>query len=116
MDQAPQTKPRRRHLMDPDNLQASRRRKDPMSLTQVQRWVGSSLAVTTIMHMAFGLVLAAWYVDESRTVDRIGLLVVAGMFGTVAMGVGFLIHQKSPLTPWLLVGWLPTLVGAFWLF
>lgn len=115
MDQAPQSRPLRRHLMDPNDLQ-SRRRKDPMSLTQVQRWVLSTLAVSTVMHLALGLVIAAWAVDESRTVDRVGLLVIAGMFGMVSIAIGFLIHQRSPLSLWLVLGWVPAVAGAIWIF
>jgi hypothetical protein len=108
--------PRRaRHLLDLDNPRPTSRRQG-MSLTSVQRWVASSLAVTTIWHLALGLVLAAWYIEESRTVDRVGLLVIAGLFGIVGMAVGLLIHRRSLLSPWLLVGVLPGLAGALWLF
>lgn len=85
-----------------------------MSLTQVQRWVMSSLAVSTILHLAAGVVLAALYVD---TLDsQIGLLVVASAFGALAVAVGFMIHQRRPLTPWLLLGVLPGTIGALLVF
>lgn len=105
---------RARHLMDPDNPRPQRR--DPMSLSQVQKWVMSILATTTIGHLAAGLVVAAFFVDGSRPGSRVGLLVIAGLFGMVALSVGFLIHRRSPLTPWLLLGWLPSLVGWYLLY
>lgn len=101
----------RKHLMTPGQPQ---RRHDPMSLSRVQRWVMSTLAVTTIFHMSAGLVLAAMYVS---TLDaQIGLLAVSGAFGLVAIAVGLLIHQRTPLSPWLLFGLVPPAVGAFLVF
>jgi hypothetical protein len=107
------TTPRpRKHLMVPG--QPPLQRRDSMSLSQVQRWVMSTLAVTTILHLAAGLVLAALYVD---TLDaQIGLLVIAGAFGMISVAVGLMIHQKRPVSPWLALGVLPTLIGAFLVF
>jgi hypothetical protein len=80
-------------------------------LTQVQRWVISVLAVTTILHLAAGLVVAAYFLDEQAVVSRVGLCVIAGAFGLVAAAVGRLIHQKPIASPWLLLGLVPGLVG-----
>lgn len=107
------TTPRpRKHLMVPG--QPPRQKTDSMSLGQVQRWVMSTLAVTTILHMSAGLVLAAMYVD--RQDSKIGLLAIAGAFGVIAVAVGLMIHQHKPASPWLLLGVLPTLVGWFLVF
>ncbi len=82
-----------------------------MSISTVQAWVLSVLAVTTILHFAMGLVVAAAYVDtESR---KIGLLVVSGYIGVVAVGAGLAIHRRSLLSPWLLLGLLPAIVGVW---
>lgn len=107
------TTPRpRKHLMVPG--EPPRQRQDSMSLSQVQKWVMSTLAVSTILHLAAGLVLAAMYVD---TLDaKIGLLLIAGAFGVIAVAVGLMIHQRKPLSPWLALGVLPTLVGAYVVF
>jgi hypothetical protein len=109
----PNTTPRhRKHLMVPG--QPSRQRQDAMSLGQVQRWVMSTLAVTTILHMSAGLVLAAMHVD---TLDaQIGLLTIAGAFGVIAVAVGLMVHQRRPLSPWLGLGLLPSVIGAFLVF
>ena len=83
-----------------------------MTITSVQRWIMSSLAVTTILHLAGGLVLAAWAVDVRSS--KIGLLVIAGAFGVLAFAAGLVIHGRSPLHPLLLLGLLPALFGAWW--
>ena len=54
---------RPRHLMDPDNPV---RPVNDHSLTQVQRWVLSVLAVTTILHLSAGLVIGAFFLDEAQ--------------------------------------------------
>ena len=113
---ARRTEKGRGHLLD---LDAPRRivqdpEKDARDLARVQRWVMSTLAVTTILHLAAGLVIAAVFMDESRQGARIGLAVIAAIIGMLAVVTGRLIHTKSPLTPWLLLGLIPALVG-FWL-
>lgn len=105
---------RPRHLMDPDNPRREIRRPSdsgPMHLEPVQKWVLSALAFTTIIHLAGGLVIAAFYVDDSRTDAQIGLNVLAAAFGVIAVAVARAIHQKRLLSPWLLLGLLPGIVG-----
>jgi len=99
---------RPRHLMDPANPV---RQVNDHRLTQVQRWVVSVLAVTTILHLSVGLVIGAFFINEDAVVSRVGLCVIGGLFGVVAAGVGRLIHQKPIASPWLAVGFLPGLVG-----
>jgi hypothetical protein len=106
---------RRKHLMDPANPrpQASRH---SMSMSSVQRWVMSVLAVTTIGHFSAGLVLAALFLgDNAQPGAQIGLVVIAGVVGVLGVAAGFLIHQKSPLTPWLVLGLLPAAVGLYFI-
>ena len=101
-----------RHLIDLENPRP--RRRDPMSLGEVQKWVLSVLATTTILHFSGGLVLGAMYVDDSALDARIGLNVLAGVVGVIAVLTGRVIHRANPFTPWLLAGLLPTAAG-FWL-
>ena len=63
---------RRKHLIDPTNPRPPQRYST--SLSTVQTWVLSTLAVATILHMSVGLVFAAAYVDDDRPDARIGLL------------------------------------------
>jgi len=110
----PQPPPRRaRHLIDPT---APPRPRDPEAearLLRVQQWVMSVLAVTTIVHLCAGLVIAALFVDEDDTVARVGLCVVAGAFGVVAVVVARAIHRRPLASPWLAVGLVPAAVGVW---
>ena len=101
---------RRRHLMDPANPVRPR---NDAALTNVQRWVGSTLAVTTIGHLVAGLVLAAMIVPESEMPARIGLNVIAGAFGVIAVASWLLIHGKRVLSWWLLLGVLVVPIGLW---
>lgn len=105
------TPSRQKHLMTPGSPRP--RNQEPMSLSQVQRWVLSTLAVITIEHLAGGLVIAAMFMPEERLDSRIALLVIAGLFGVIAVVTAFLIHQRRPFTPWVLLGTIPALVGAY---
>ncbi len=108
----PEARPRRaRHLMDLNDLQAHRTTQK--SLSQVQKWVMSTLATTTVLHLAIGFVIGAVQVGKDRLDAQIGLLVIAAAFGMISVAVGLLIHQRSVLTGWLLLGWLPPLAGAW---
>jgi hypothetical protein len=106
----------RGHLLD---LHAPRRvvadpEKDARDLARVQRWVMSVLAVTTILHLVVGLVVAAVMLDDSPDSSRIGLAVIAGIFGAMAVATGRAIHGKRIVSPWLLLGIVPTAI-ALWL-
>jgi len=109
-----QDKPREvrrpKHLMDPANPV---RPVNNHALTNVQRWVMSVLLVFTVAHLAVGLVIAAVMIDPEQQVPRIGLSVIAGAFGMLGLAGGFLVHRRSPFTPWLALGLVPTLVGLF---
>jgi hypothetical protein len=104
--------PRRaRHLMDPNQPRKATSPEDLARLARVQKWVLSVLAVTTIGHLALGLVLSALYITEDNTGAQVGLCILASVTGVVAVAAGFAIHQKSPLNPWLLLGLTPGVVG-----
>jgi 4-hydroxybenzoate polyprenyltransferase len=84
------------------------------SLTAVQRWVMSSLTAITILHLSAGIVVAAYF--SSRRSAQIGLLAIGTVFGVLAFVGALLIHRRSPLSPWLLLGLVPGAVGAFLIF
>jgi lipopolysaccharide export LptBFGC system permease protein LptF len=106
--------PRRRHLMDPNAPRPVRdHAAENKSLSRVQRWVMSALVVTTLFHLVMGLIVAALFIDNPRPGAQVGLCLIAGAFGVIAVAVGFLIHGKKPLTPWLLVGLIPSAVGIY---
>lgn len=106
--------PRRRHLMDPNAPRPTRDyESENKSLSTVQRWVMSTLLVTTILHLCVGLVVAALYLDDPRPGARVGLCLIAAVFGVIALAVAFMIHGRRPVTPWVLLGVLPGLVGLW---
>jgi hypothetical protein len=94
--------------MDPLNPRPQNR--EPMSLGRVQKWVLSTLAATTILHLAAGLVVAAIF--SERIDAQIGLLAIGAAFGVIAILAALIIHQHRLLSPWLLLGLVPSLVGA----
>lgn len=104
----------RRHLLDLNaprpatNLEAEDR-----SLTNVQRWVASSIAVTTLLHMALAAIYAAMTVADDRLDAQVGLSAIAGAFGVMAVGAGLAIHGRRVLSPWLALGIIPMLVGLW---
>jgi len=102
---------RRRHLMDPANPQ--RPSVESREITRVQQWVLSVLVATTILHLAVGLAVAAVYADGSRPGAGVGLNVLAGVCGVGAVVAARLIHRRTPLSWWLLLGLLPGLVGLW---
>ena len=64
----------------------------------------SVLATTTILHLSAGLIVAAVFIDDEHRASQIGLCLIAGAFGVIAVGVGLAIHGRRPLSPWLLMG------------
>lgn len=104
--------PVRKHLMDPHNPRPQNR--EPMSLGRVQKWVLSTLAATTILHLAAGLVVAAIFAE--RLDAQIGLLLIGAAFGVIAILAALIIHQHRVLSPWLLIGLAPSIVGALVIF
>jgi branched-subunit amino acid transport protein len=82
-----------------------------MSLTQVQQWVISVLAFTVIEHFAAGLAVAAIFADDKDA--QVGLNVLAGVSGVVAVAAFRALRGKSMLSVWLLLGPLPGVVGAW---
>ncbi len=103
----------RGHLLD---MNAPRRvvadpEKDARDLARVQKWVMSTLAVTTILHLVVGLVVAAVMLDDAPDSSKIGLNVIAGSFGAIAVATGLAIHGRRILSPWLLLGVVPTAIG-----
>jgi uncharacterized membrane protein len=99
--------------MDPANPRKRATPEDLARLARVQRWVMSVLLLTTIFHLSVGLVIASAYVDDTRLDAQIGLNVLASAFGVLSIVAAFAIHKRSLLSPWLLLGVLPGVVGVF---
>jgi hypothetical protein len=104
--------PRRaKHLIDPTVPRQRASAEDVARLERVQRTVMSVLVGTTIFHLSVGLVIAAMVIDDSERVAQVGLCLLGGAFGVVAIASAFAIHQRAIASPWLLAGFVPTVVG-----
>lgn len=80
-----------------------------MEVEHVQRWVMSTLAVTVAFVFAEGLaLLSATSVQAGARPVLLGLSLVVGVLGIAAVR---LIHAKTLLTPWLVLGSVPALLG-----
>ena len=101
--------------MDPDNPRP-RDRSDPRSLTRVQHWVMSTLVVSLILHLAGGLVLGAYVMDDDRLDGRIGLVAIAGVLGFLSVVAALAIHGRHLVSWWLVAGLLPALVFVWIVF
>ncbi|WP_162251539.1 MULTISPECIES: hypothetical protein [unclassified Nocardioides] len=107
--------PRRKHLMDPN---APRKAPDPQALerlARVQRRVVSVLAITTVLHLSAGLVIAADHVGKDRLDAQLTLLTIATIFMVGGIAATLVINHRKWLSPWLLIGLTPGLVGLWWI-
>ena len=73
----------------------------------------SVLLATTLLHFSAGIAVAAVLIDEDRVDARIVLNLLASVTGVLAVAAARAIHGKKLISPWLLVGVLPGVVGAF---
>ena len=60
-----------------------------------------------------GLVVAAVMLDDAPTSSKVGLNVIAGIFGSFAVAAFRAIHGKRVPSTWLLLGVVPTAIGLF---
>lgn len=109
------TPPRRRGLLDPNDLRGSHLRSQgsPQDLDTVRRWVLSILLVSTILHLAAGIALIPVLRDDIALAGHLVLLTISACVGVIAVGVGLVIHRRSPVSGWLLLGLLPAVVAAW---
>lgn len=107
-----QTPRRARHLMDPSLPRVAPTPQDRARLERVQRVVLSVLVFTTIIHLSVGLVIGAFFLDEQYLPARVGLCVIGGLTGVCAVAAARAIHRRAPVSPWLLLGLLPGVVGV----
>ncbi len=99
--------------MDPADLRP-RSHTESVSLTRVQQWVMSTLVASLILHLAGGLVIGAYVTDRQDA--RVGLVVIAGVLGFLAVVAALVIHRIALLSWWLVLGVVPGLLGAWVVF
>lgn len=80
-----------------------------MEVERVQRWVMSALLLTVAFIFAGGMaLLSSTSVQAGARPALLGMSLVVGVIGILGVRV---IHAKSLLTPWLLAGAVPVLLG-----
>ena len=87
------------------------------SLDFVQRMVISALII--VVFGLFAAVLAAYiafYPEESSPSSTIGLWAMSGIFGLATAAAVLVVNRRRPYSPWVVLGLLPMVVAAFWVF
>lgn len=100
--------------MDPN---APRKKTDPedlLRLERVQRRVLAALTLTTVLHLAVGLIIAADHVDPDRLDAQLGLIAIGTAFGVAGIGATLALLRRPMLSWWLLLGLLPGVAGVWW--
>lgn len=105
---------RPRHLLDPDALPSRPTTYDDASVRRVQRWVMSALVVTVAMLLAAGWVVIAGTI-VAKPAGQWVLLGNSAAFGVAGMAAALVIHQRRWLSPLLVLGFVPAVVGAVWI-
>ncbi|MGI8434274.1 MAG: hypothetical protein ACR2LE_05995 [Nocardioidaceae bacterium] len=85
-----------------------------MEITKVQRWVMSALTLTVAYVWSGGMVLGARYtLDQTRSGAQVAILLLAAVVSVAAVVGVRIINELRWLTPWLLVGLVPSAMGAW---
>jgi hypothetical protein len=83
-----------------------------MQVERVQRWVMSALLTTVLFIFAGGLAILSQHVPAQHGAP-VGLPVLAGVIGVSAILGVRIINGRRLLTPWLLLGVLPAVLGWY---
>jgi hypothetical protein len=100
--------------MDPNAPRKVPDAEDHARLQRVQRRVVSALVITTVLHLVAGLVIAAEHVDDGRIDAKVALNVIAAAFMVGGIAGTLAINGRKLLSPWLLLGPVPGIVGIWW--
>ena len=86
-----------------------------MKIETVQRWVASVILIHVGSVPAVSLAVYSIGVAEDERGRGIGLWLMSGVIGLLTIAGVRLIFQRTPVSPWLLVGILPTAVTGFYI-
>lgn len=87
-----------------------------MDIETVQRWVAAVVLIHVGGSPALALAAFAPHMENTEHSSGIGLWVMSGAVGLATTVGVLLIHQRSLLSPWLIIGVLPMIVSAFYVF
>jgi len=101
--------PRRFLRSDP-----SRRRKMPIET--VQRWVFAVILIHIGGSPTLALAAYAPHAEQTKHSTGVGLWIMSGVVGLATTAGVLLIHQRSLVSPWLILGVLPMAGAAYYVF
>ncbi|MGW1343476.1 hypothetical protein ACWCOV_20675 [Kribbella sp. NPDC002412] len=91
-----------------------RRRRTPMSIETVQRWVVSAVLVHVGSVPAVTLAVYSIGVAADDYGKGVGLWIMSGVIGLLTVCGVLAIFQRSLLSYWLIPGILPTAITGFY--
>lgn len=85
-----------------------------MHITKVQQWVASALLLVVGLTptVALAWVSLLMNLEEGARDRAVGLWAFSAVWGIATIAGVLLIHRRSPLSPWLLIGVVPAVVVA----
>ena len=93
-----------------------RRTPRPMNIETVQRWVVSAVLFHVGTVPAVTLAVYSIGVAHTDFGRGVGLWFMSGVIGILTAAGILAIHRRSLLTPWLILGTLPTAITGFYIF
>ncbi|GAA2816516.1 hypothetical protein [Kribbella solani] len=93
-----------------------RRTPRPMNIETVQRWVVSAVLFHVGTVPAVTLAVYSIGVAADEFGRGVGLWFMSGVIGLLTVAGILAIFRRSPLSPWLILGVLPTAVTGFYIF
>lgn len=89
--------------------------KPGMSIEQVQRWVVTALICAVASFPIGALIVVTHSMRRSEPSSAAILCAMTGVLGLAAGSAILLIHRKKPWSPYVLMGLLPALGSAVWI-
>ena len=87
-----------------------------MKIETVQRWVVSVILIHIGGSPTLALAAYSPHMEQIKHSSGVGLWVMSGVVGIATAAGVLLIFQRSLLSPWLIIGTLPMIVSAFYVF
>jgi hypothetical protein len=87
-----------------------------MKIETVQRWVAAVILIHVGGSPAVALAAYSPHLENTNHSSGVGLWVMSGVIGLATTAGVLLIHQRSLLSPWLVLGALPMIISAFYVF
>jgi hypothetical protein len=87
-----------------------------MKIETVQRWVFAVILIHVGGSPAAALAAYAPHMAQIKYSSGVILWIMSGVVGLATVAGVLLIHQRSLFSPWLIVGILPPVISAFYMF